>query len=97
MVCPDADLKVFLTASLEERARRRREDLLARGIDHSVERVAEDVRRRDHIDSTRSASPLRVADGAVVVDSSAMEIEEVADLVVQLVEDIRAGVESPRP
>ncbi len=96
VVCPDADLKIFLTASLEERARRRRDDLLARGVDHSPERVTEDVRRRDHLDSTRSASPLRVADGAVVVDSSEMDIGQVADLVVQLVEDVRSGVRSPR-
>ena len=97
VVCPDADLKVFLTASLEERAHRRRRDLLARGIDHPHERVAEDVRRRDHLDSTRAVSPLRVADGAVVVDSSEMDVEQVADLVVRLAEDVRAGAESPRP
>lgn len=94
VVCPGAELKVYLTASLEERARRRREDLRARGIDHSQERVMDDVRRRDHLDSTRAASPLKVAEGAVVVDSSELEIEEVAALVVSLVEEIRAEVES---
>ena len=94
VVCPDAELKVFLTASLEERARRRREDMAARGIDLSLERVLEDVRRRDHLDSTRAASPLKVAHGAVVVDSSELDVEEVADLVVRLIGDLR-GEERP--
>ena len=94
VVCPGAELKVYLTASLEERARRRREDLRARGIEQSQQQVRDDVRRRDHLDSTRAASPLRVAEGAVVVDSSELDVEEVAALVVSLVEDIRAEVES---
>jgi cytidylate kinase len=88
VVCPEAELKVFLTASLEERARRRRADLAARGVELSPERVLEDVRARDHSDSTRAASPLRVAEGAVVVDSSELDADEVADLVVSLAEDL---------
>ena len=88
VVCPEADLKVFLTASLDERARRRRADLARRGVELDEERVREDVRRRDHWDSTRAASPLRAADDAVVIDSSAMEADEVADLVVALVRDL---------
>ena len=89
VVCPEADLKVFLTASLEERARRRHEELAARGVEMRPDRVLEDVRARDHSDSTRAASPLRVAEGAIVVDSSALDADEVADLVVSLVEDLR--------
>ncbi len=88
VVCPHADLKVFLTASLEERARRRRSDLARRGVEVDEERVREDVRRRDHWDSTRAVSPLRVADDAVVIDSSTLEADEVADLVVALVRDL---------
>jgi cytidylate kinase len=88
VVCPHADLKVFLTASLEERARRRRADLLCRGVEVPHERILEDVRRRDHVDSTRAVSPLRVADGAVVIDSSELEADAVADLVVDLVNDL---------
>ncbi|WP_217913010.1 (d)CMP kinase [Miltoncostaea marina] len=95
VVCPHADLKVFLTASLEERARRRRADLRARGVEMDAERVLEDVRRRDRLDSTRAVSPLRVARGAVVVDSSEMDAAEVADLVVRLVEDVRAASGAP--
>ena len=89
VVCPDADLKVFLTASLQERARRRRADLHARGVEMDEATVLEDVRRRDHADSTRSASPLRIAQGAVVIDSSELDADAVAELIVNLVEDVR--------
>jgi cytidylate kinase len=91
VVCPHADLKVFLTASLEERARRRRADLHARGVALDEDQVREDLRRRDRLDSTRATSPLRVAEGAIVVDSSELDAAEVADLVVSLVEDLRAA------
>ena len=89
VVCPDADLKVFLTASLRERARRRRADLTARGVEMDEATVLEDVRRRDHADSTRSASPLRIAQGAVVIDSSELDADAVADLIVNLADDVR--------
>ncbi len=95
VVCPDADLKVFLTASLQERARRRRADLLARGVEMDEDTVLEDVRRRDHADSTRSASPLRIAQGAVVIDSSELDADSVADLIVSLVEDVRERAGAP--
>ncbi len=91
VVCPEADLKVFLTASLHERARRRRADLGARGVVSDERTVLDDVRRRDHADSTRSASPLRIAQGAVVIDSSQLDADAVADLIVSLVADVRSG------
>jgi cytidylate kinase len=87
-VRPDADLKVFLTATPQERARRRRADLAARGVHLDQELVLEDVLRRDEIDSTRPASPLRVADGAVVIDSSGMEAGEVADRVMGMIAEL---------
>ena len=93
-VVPDAELKVFLTALLEERARRRHADLDHQGVTMELDRVLEDVRRRDHIDSTRAASPLRVADGAIVIDSSELDADEVADLIVRLVEDLRESEEA---
>lgn len=89
VVCPDADLKVFLTASLHERARRRLADLHAGGVEMDEATVLEDVRRRDHADSTRSASPLRIAQGAIVIDSSELDADAVAQLIVSLVEDVR--------
>jgi cytidylate kinase len=91
VVCPGADLKVFLTASLEERARRRRAELAARGVELDERTVLEDVRRRDHLDTTRDTSPLRVAPGAVVIDSSEMEADDVVEQVVRLVEAMRAA------
>ena len=95
VVCPHADVKVFLTASLEERARRRRADLRARGVDRDLAQVVEDVRRRDRLDSTRAVSPLRVADGAIVIDSSELEADVVADLIERLVADVREASGAP--
>ena len=83
VVFPRARLKVFLTASEEERARRRMAE--EQGGPADLEAVAADLARRDRIDSTRAASPLAVADGAVVVDTTDRRVEEiVADLLVGL-------------
>jgi cytidylate kinase len=73
----DAPVRVFLTASLEERARRRWEELQAKGIEKALEDVQADIAERDHRDSTRADSPLRVADGVTVIDSGEMSIAEV--------------------
>src|SRR5689334_1453049 len=77
VVLPDADLKIFLTASAEERARRRNDQNIAAGRDDEYDAVLADVMRRDHLDSTRAVSPLRAADDAVVVDTSDMNESEV--------------------
>lgn len=90
-VWPDADLKVFLTATPEVRAARRCAELRARGEDVDAAGVLADVRRRDHHDSTRAISPLRVAEGAVVVDSTDMAADEVVDHIVDLAARVRAG------
>ena len=82
VVLPNADVKVYLTASDAERARRRAAQAEAAG-DEQV--AAADLARRDHIDSTRAASPLVVADGAVVIDTTGHTIEEVVAAVVDLV------------
>ncbi|MGI8683492.1 MAG: (d)CMP kinase [Acidimicrobiales bacterium] len=80
VVLPDADVKVYLTASDAERARRRAGE---HGQPDPTE-VAADLARRDHIDSSRVASPLMVADGAVVIDTTDCSIDEVVDAVVAL-------------
>jgi cytidylate kinase len=90
VVLPDADVKIYLTASAEERARRRNEQNLANGLGGDYEAVLADVRRRDHLDSTRAVSPLRAADDAVVVDSSEMSETEVVAYLLNLVQQ-RAG------
>ena len=81
VVLPDADVKIFLTASAEERARRRNDQNVASGLGDDYEAVLADVKRRDHLDSTRKVSPLRAADDALVVDTSDMtEAEVIAHL-----------------
>ena len=90
-VWPDAEVKVFLTASPEERARRRCAELAANGMGLDEAQVLADVRRRDELDTTREASPLRVADGAVVIDSSDLDARDVADRVMSLVAALAGG------
>ncbi len=90
VVLPDADVKIFLTASAEERARRRNDQNVASGLGDAYEAVLADVKRRDHLDSTRAVSPLRAADDAVVVDTSDMTEAEVIAHLVELVQQ-RAG------
>ncbi|UMB72269.1 (d)CMP kinase [Mycobacterium paraterrae] len=85
VVLPDADLKVFLTASAETRARRRNDQNVAAGQPDDYAGVLADVRRRDHLDSTRAVSPLRAASDAVVVDTSEMTESEVIDHLLDLV------------
>ena len=90
VVLPDADVKIFLTASAEERARRRNEQNVAAGLGNDYEGVLADVKRRDHLDSTRTVSPLRAADDALVVDTSDMSEPDVIAHLVALVKQ-RAG------
>ena len=85
VVLPDADVKIFLTASAETRARRRNDQNIATGLADDYEGVLADVRRRDHLDSTRAVSPLRAADDAVVVDTSDMTESEVVAHLLDLV------------
>lgn len=79
VVFPDADLKIFLTARDEERARRRSQEVL----DLDYDEVAAAIARRDYLDSTRAASPLTKADDAIEIDTSAMSVEEIVDQVMQ--------------
>ncbi len=85
VVLPDADLKVYLDASIEERARRRYADFLAAGNEVSQEIVLEDIRRRDRIDSERQVSPLRPADDAVIIDTDGLSQDDVMARVIGLV------------
>ncbi len=86
VVLPDADLKVYLDASLKERARRRYREFAALKRDVSEAMVLEDLRRRDQIDSERSVSPLRPADDAVVIHTDGLTQDEVLRRVLKLVE-----------
>jgi cytidylate kinase len=90
VVLPDAPVKIFLTASAETRARRRNDQNVAAGLPDDYEVVLADVRRRDHLDSTRAVSPLRAAADAVVVDTSEMSEEQVIAHVLELINE-RSG------
>ena len=83
-VLPDADVKVFLTASVETRAKRRYDELVEKGVACDLEEIARDIAERDERDSTREIAPLKQAEDAVLIDSSYMTIEEVVAAIVKL-------------
>jgi len=87
VVFPDAELKFFVTASAEIRAKRRFDELSAKGETVSFEEILENIQERDRIDSTRAASPLRKADDALVLDNSFMTQEEQLEWVIGKVEE----------
>jgi cytidylate kinase len=87
VVFPDAELKLFVTATAEIRAKRRFDELTAKGEDVSYSEILENVQERDRIDSTREASPLRKADDALVLDNSTMSREEQLEWVIGKVEE----------
>ncbi len=76
VVFPDAELKIFVTASAEIRAKRRYDELMAKGQEVSFDEILKNVEERDRIDQTRAVSPLRKADDAIVLDNSNMTVEE---------------------
>ena len=83
VVFPDAEVKIYLDASLDNRARRRHEELRAKGEAITFEGVREALRERDHRDSTRAHSPLRAAPDAVVIDSTTLTVAQIVDEIVQ--------------
>jgi len=84
VVLPDADLKIYLDASAEERARRRYDELIARGKQADYDEILEKVIERDRIDSTRAVAPLRPADDAIQIDSDKLDAEQVFAQVLEL-------------
>lgn len=94
VVYPDADVKIFLDADLETRARRRHRELHARGISTTLESVRSDLERRDHRDRTRVDSPLRPAPGATRVDTTGLDVEGQVEAVI---ESIRTHPRCPDP
>lgn len=89
-VLPEADLKIYLTASDLVRAKRRQVQLQTKGQDVSLEQVHEDLLERDLRDSTRATDPLKIVPDAWVIDTSDLSIEEVVDLIVNKVQTMRA-------
>jgi cytidylate kinase len=86
VIAPDADVKLFVTASTEGRARRRWSEMLSRGEDVSLEETEQDLRRRDDRDRTRSVAPLATADGAILLDTTGVTIEDAIAAAIDAVE-----------
>ena len=91
VVFPDADLKIFLVAGLEERARRRMEELRAQGVQADLPSILTDMRERDRLDSTRTESPLRRAADAAEVDTTGLTIEAQVERIVGLARKVEGG------
>lgn len=86
VVFPDAEVKLFLTASAEERAKRRVADLQNRGTEADYGQILAKIRSRDEADSTRAIAPLRPAEDAVILDSTSLDLESVVQHVLELVD-----------
>ncbi|MGN6675446.1 MAG: (d)CMP kinase [Thermomicrobiales bacterium] len=93
VVLPDADLKLYLEATPEERARRRAADERARGLDRPFADVLADIGRRDDIDSHRALSPLRPAEDAIIVDTGGLDIAGVLGVIADLLRDRARGID----
>ncbi|MEC2290454.1 (d)CMP kinase [Bacillus licheniformis] len=85
-VLPNAEVKIFLLASVEERAKRRFEENIKKGYNVNYETLAEEIRRRDKLDSEREISPLKKADDALEIDTTSLTIDEVAEKILQIVD-----------
>ena len=87
VVFPDAELKIFLTASVDERAQRRYKEQVAKGIDQSLSEIQADIIKRDYADSTRAASPLKKMPDAVELDTTGLTIDQVVAHIVTLAKE----------
>jgi cytidylate kinase len=83
VVFPDADVKIFMTASIDQRAVRRRKEYLDKGVEISLEDVKKNLLSRDETDSGREVSPLTIAPGAVEVNTSEVTIEEQVNIILE--------------
>lgn len=88
VVFPEAELKIFMTASPEERAGRRFKELEGRGEEVTYEQVLRNVIDRDHLDTTREDSPLVIAEDAIEIDNSYLDLEEQYKIVKELADEI---------
>jgi cytidylate kinase len=91
VILPNADVKIFLTASNEARAMRRYKELVAKGTDVKYEDVLSEMNERDHADSTRAAAPLKAADDAIYFDNSDYDFEGSVEFILKLIEE-KTGV-----
>ncbi|WP_058485437.1 (d)CMP kinase [Defluviitalea phaphyphila] len=84
-VLPNADIKIFLTASVEERANRRYKELFQKGVNCSLEEIKNEIKQRDKNDSSREFAPLKKAKDAIEIDTTGMTVEEVIEKIVKLI------------
>lgn len=84
-VLPNAEVKIYLTASVETRAKRRYDEQIGRGIECDIEDIKKDIEERDYRDMHRDIAPLKQADDAIVVDSSYMDIEQVTEKIIEII------------
>ena len=88
VVLPDADLKIFLTASAEERARRRHQEILGSGQSITFDQVLQDLRQRDKLDTERTNSPLKPAEHSTILNTDNIELTDVVDQIISLMENL---------
>lgn len=88
VVLPDAELKVYMIASVDERAERRQKENELRGIPSTLNQLKKEIEERDHYDMNRDISPLRKAEDAITVDTTSKTIEDVTEEILKLVENL---------
>ncbi|WP_408006545.1 (d)CMP kinase [Pseudalkalibacillus sp. A8] len=86
-VIPDAQVKIFLIASVDERAKRRHEENVAKGIPSDLEQIKREIEQRDELDSKREASPLMKSEDAIELDTTTMSIDDVVEAILQIVRE----------
>lgn len=91
-VLPDAEYKFYLTADLKERAKRRYEEIIKKGQKAKLEQIEQDILKRDLQDSKRSCSPLKVAEDAIIIDTTNMTIDEVAAKIISYIKEGKSDV-----
>tara|TARA_Y100000590_G_scaffold316233_1_gene357613 strand:- start:3142 stop:3810 length:669 start_codon:yes stop_codon:yes gene_type:complete len=89
VVLPDADLKIFLTASAEERARRRHQEILGSGQSITFDQVLQDLKQRDKLDTERTNSPLKPAEHSTILNTDNIELTDVVDQIISIIEKLR--------
>jgi len=90
VVFPDADLKIYMVASIEQRAKRRYEELASKGIKIDFDKLVQDIKKRDESDATRAHSPLKKPDDAIVLDTTGLTIDEQVEFVVNKARELGA-------
>lgn len=88
IVLPNAQIKIFLTATVEERAKRRYNELINKGFNPSFEEIKKSIEERDHQDSNRECDPLIPADDAIIIDSTNKSVEDIVNIITDLVNEL---------